>query len=197
MRYPPAPWELYGQAHGHLFVVRAAALPPVPPGFKPLVVAGRALVIAGWVDYQPPSALTYGELFACVVGFAGRRPTGTVTHMWVDSEASMLGGRELWGYPKELAEFDVRIVPAGSARASAGGAQLARGVFRSVVRSPLRIKLKSGTFQPGHGFVRAVIRGRPELGGGSFDPGERLGFLRGATRLGSFALGDFHCTFGV
>jgi hypothetical protein len=50
-------------------------LPVVPQGSTKLVLGGRGLAIAGWVHYQEGSVLSYGELFAAVVGrFVGAPP---------------------------------------------------------------------------------------------------------------------------
>jgi hypothetical protein len=200
--YPPAPWQLHGQAHGHLLLVPRDALPATPEGFRPLVVAGHGLVVAGWVDYQGGSILRYRELFAAVAGFAGRRLTGTVTHMWVDSDASRRGGRELWGYPKELAEFELDISPAGSATARAGDQELARGTYRARVTLPTALGARTGTVQPLGGRlvgVRMRVSGRPSLGDGGFTAGagSPLEFLSGARRVASFGVADFEARFGI
>jgi Acetoacetate decarboxylase (ADC) len=199
--YPPEPWELAGDAVVSLFAVGAGRLPPVPAGFTPLTAAGRGLVAVGWVRYGPGSVLEYSELFAAVAGTFRRRPTATVTHMWVDSGASRDGGRELWGYPKELATFDLRLDPGGTAVAWAGGAEIARGGFRPARRLPRLPPSPGGTVQVVDGrpaLVRAVSGGRPVLGRASFvpAPGGPLGFLAGARRLGSIGLEDFRTTFG-
>ena len=201
--YPPAPWELYGQAQMHLLSVPAKRLGALPAGFRPLSIGRQGLVVAGWVSYERGSVLSYGELFAAPVGFVGGRPGATVTHMWVDSEASMRGGRELWGYPKELARFDLRIGPGGSAAAADGRGEIARGDFRpSGRRLALPLNTRAGTFQPLGGHlqpIRAIFRGTLLLGSGTFEPAEDgpLGHLHGARRLLSFGLRDFHFTFGI
>lgn len=96
----------------------------------------------------------------------------TSTHMWVDSPESRAGGRELWGYPKERAEFELAIGSAG------------------------------GTVQPLRGglvAVRALFRSRPSVGRGSFTlpPGSPLAFVDGARKLISIGMRDFDFTFGV
>jgi hypothetical protein len=124
--------------------------------------------------------------------------------MWVDSPASRAGGRELWGYPKELAEFELAIDPSGTARAteSESGAELAHGSFRALVTSPRAIGSAGGTVQPMPGrliAVRALFRSRPSVGRGSFTapPGSPLAFVTGARKLVSVGMRDFHFTFGV
>jgi hypothetical protein len=201
--YPPAPWRLRGQAHFHVLAVRATDLPRTPDGFRPLVVAGWGLAIAGWVDYQGGSILRYGELLAAVVGRWPGGLSATVTHMWVDSPASRAGGRELWGYPKELAEFELAIDPSGTAWASQpGGDELARGSFQALLTSPWRLKTKGGTVQPLDGrlvAVRSIFRSRPAIGRGliSAPDDSPLAFANRARRLISLGLRDFDFTFGV
>jgi Acetoacetate decarboxylase (ADC) len=202
-KYPPAPWVLRGQAHFHVLAVRSHALPPVPAGFIPLRVGGFGLVVAGWLDYQGGSILRYGELLAAVAGRWAGGISATVTHMWVDSPASRAGGRELWGYPKELARFELAIDPSGTARArDPDGAELAHRTFAALVTSPWRLSLRGGTVQPLDGrlaAVRALMRMRPSLGRGSISAplDSPLAFLNGAHTLLSLGMRDFEFTFGV
>jgi hypothetical protein len=202
--YPPAPWQLQGQAHFHVLAVRADRLPTTPDGFSPLVLAGHGLVVVGWVDYRGGSILRYGELLAAVVGRWSGGLTATVTHMWVDSAESLAGGRALWGYPKELGDFEMAIDPSGTARAhdARSGAELARGTYRALVTSPRPVGTTGGTVQPLRGrlvAVRARFRSRPSLGRGSFvaPAGSPLAFVDGARKLISVGMHDFDFTFGV
>ena len=199
--YPPAPWELRGNAHIHLLVVRASRLPAVPEGFKPFVFGGYGLVAAGWVDYAGGSVEGYHELLAAIVGSWRGRPTATVTHMWVDSDVSRRAGRELWGYPKEMAEFDLAIDPDGTASARDEHGEIASGSFRSRFRLPWRVPSRGGTVQPLGGetvAIKALTTGRPSIGAGEFRaaPGGPLSFLVGARRVAGFGIGDFHTRFG-
>jgi hypothetical protein len=200
--YPPAPWHLTGQAHFHVLAVRAAELPETPPGFRPLTLGGWGLAIAGWVDYQGGSILRYGELLAAVVGRWRGGTSATVTLMWVDSAESRAGGRELWGYPKEMADFELSIDPSGTARASRDGRELAHGGFTSWLTSPWRVRAKGGTVQPLNGGlvpIRAIFAGRPALGKGWIDApaASPMAFAGRARRLLSLGLRDFEFTFGV
>jgi hypothetical protein len=202
--YPPPPWELYGDAQVYLLLCRQDRLERVPAGFDPLNIAGFTPVLAGFINYTNGSVLRYAELYVAVVGrVAGRRrPTATVTHMWVDSEASRRGGRELWGYPKELARFELAISPNGTARAYDGRGELATAKLGPTVPLPVRITTLGGTVQPLGGKlqpVRAQMSGRPVFGLGRFQPGEGgpLGFLAGARLLLCAGLKDFHFRFGI
>jgi acetoacetate decarboxylase len=202
--YPPPPWQLQGQAHFHVLLVRAGHLPATPDGFAPLVLGGRGLVVVGWVDYRGGSILRYRELLAAVAGRWSGGLTATVTHMWVDSPASRAGGRELWGYPKELAEFALAIDPSGraSARLPDGGGELAQGSFDALLTLPRAISVRGGTVQSRAGGlveVKARFRFRPSLGRGSLGaaPDGPLAFVNGARRLMSIGMRDFHFTFGI
>jgi hypothetical protein len=53
--YPPAPWELFGQAQAHLLMLPAARVERVPDGFSPRLLGGHALVLAGFIDPQSPN----------------------------------------------------------------------------------------------------------------------------------------------
>ncbi|MEM5838755.1 acetoacetate decarboxylase family protein, partial [Pediococcus acidilactici] len=56
--------------------------------------------------YGSGSVLEYSELIviAAFVGYKGKFG-GWVSHIYVDNPDSVAGGREVWGLPKELAEF--------------------------------------------------------------------------------------------
>jgi hypothetical protein len=105
--YPEEPWHLAGQMYLSLWLVPERELPPVADGTRPVTVAGRGAVGAAWVVYENDSVLRYNELLRAVLVRDGRRPRVCITDIWVDSAASMAGGRELWGIPKEMADFDI------------------------------------------------------------------------------------------
>lgn len=146
--YPPPPWNLQGQLYGSIWAVPQKALKlELDPAFKAVVNFGRVGVFAGFVDYQPGSTLTYHELLAgLVVRQSGKmRYWFTVTHMWVDNEASLQGGREKWGVPKELARFEYESARnerdfKGVAH-SADGKTLAQGDFRAFLNLPRKLHL--------------------------------------------------------
>jgi hypothetical protein len=107
--YPPEPWYLGGALNVSLFLVPRGALPAgfeLPNGRRPLRLGSRVLVGLAAVRYLPGGALDYDELLVSVpsLGRGGLRVT--IPQIWVDSPASVRGGRELWGIPKQLAEFE-------------------------------------------------------------------------------------------
>lgn len=106
--YPPEPWYLGGDLHVSVFLVPVSALPAafaLPRGRRLLRLGRHAIVGVAAVRYVPGGALEYDELLVSVptMGRGGLRVT--IPQIWVDSPASKRGGRELWGIPKELAEF--------------------------------------------------------------------------------------------
>lgn len=106
--YPPEPWYLGGALHVSVFLVPVSDLPASfarPRGRRLLRIGRRAIVGVAAVRYVPGGALEYDELLVSVptVGRGGARIT--IPQIWVDSPASRQGGREMWGIPKELADF--------------------------------------------------------------------------------------------
>jgi hypothetical protein len=83
--YPEPPWHLQGE-----MIV-------VPARVHPRRLGGVLLA-----DYRS-GILSYRELIV----FSRATTRGmVVSHIYVDSPESMRGGIEIWGLPKELAEFD-------------------------------------------------------------------------------------------
>ncbi len=105
--YPPEPWELQGQLHLTVWRVPLVHLPQLSTGLRPVRAGGTALVATSWVIYEPGGVLSYRELLVAVLAHRGGRPLVTITDIWVDSAASLHGGRELWGIPKQRASFQV------------------------------------------------------------------------------------------
>ena len=189
--HPPSPWNLRGRLHLSVFVLPARRLPALPGGLRPLTVAGRALVGAAWVRYEPGGTLHYQELLTAVL-LRGLRVS--VMDIWVDSEPSRDGGRALWAIPKDLATLAVDP-PA----ATAGG--IATAVIRLGRRLPGRWPIAMGLRQArGQTVVATPVRGRTALRRAriSWTPsaGGRLGYLAGRRPLLSLTLDDFRLRFG-
>ncbi len=113
--YPPAPWQLAGELTLIPIGVRADATRRFRTPGRLRVVAGRTLGGVMLVNYRA-GTLTYNELIV-FSGLAtdGSRPGFVVSHIYVDSEPSLRGGREIWGLPKELAQFRPGEVRQGDA----------------------------------------------------------------------------------
>ncbi len=100
--HPPAPWALRGACAVVLVPLRAERVRPFVPGGVGLVAA-RGWTLGGLLlaAYEDGATLTYDELIVfCGVGRAGGgRPGAIVSHLWVDSPASVAGGRRSWNLP--------------------------------------------------------------------------------------------------
>jgi hypothetical protein len=70
------------------------------------IAAGRTLSVVALIRYKPQSTLEYNELIiAPAIVRAGGRIGALISHIYVDSEASLAAGRDIWGLPKQLAAF--------------------------------------------------------------------------------------------
>lgn len=199
--YPPAPWRMVGQLWLSLFRVGA----PVDE-LRPAGVYGVA-----FVSYEPGSPLTYSELLVArpvSTGAHGRRVS--ITDIWVDSPASVAGGRELWAIPKDLCDFELDSVRRGPLTttdwsATLGRHPIASASFTDVSKAMARLPFKGGTWQPGiedtGGQERtATLQGSskalPCRGRWDFASDGPLGWLREARQLASFRQADFRMSFG-
>jgi hypothetical protein len=109
--YPPEPWHLGGQLLISAFRVPVADLPAgfldaVPAAHRPVIIGGRLPVLAAFAHYRPGGVLVYEELLVDFPVSARGAPRFTIPRIWVTSEASLHGGRELWGIPKEPADIE-------------------------------------------------------------------------------------------
>lgn len=106
--YPSAPWTLYGHALLTANLVDSQqARSQVPAEFELVsVLPGKTIGGVYVAQYLEGSVLTYSELIV-VAGLVrhGSRIGPWVSHIYVDNPDSVAGGREIWGLPKELAEF--------------------------------------------------------------------------------------------
>jgi acetoacetate decarboxylase len=107
--YPPAPWHLYGTAFQTFQLIdleRSRAL--VPAEFEIVsVLPGKTLGGLYLSVYEGNSTLIYHELIVVAGLVRYRNQIGSwISHIYVDHPASVAGGRNIWGLPKELAEFE-------------------------------------------------------------------------------------------
>lgn len=108
MAYPQAPWTLRGYALQTLQLIDIErSRPCIPPEFDIISILPEKTLSGVYLSYYGSgSVLEYSELI--VVGGLVRYPGkigGWVSHIYVDNPDSVAGGREIWGLPKELAEF--------------------------------------------------------------------------------------------
>ncbi|WP_199296118.1 acetoacetate decarboxylase family protein [Trichocoleus sp. FACHB-591] len=105
--YPSAPWTLRGHALQTLHLVDSASVRSLlPSGLEVLEPwPGKAVASVYLSAYQAGSVLEYNELIVATLIRQAGNIGGWVTHIYVDHPDSVAGGREIWGLPKELAEF--------------------------------------------------------------------------------------------
>ncbi|MFC4002244.1 acetoacetate decarboxylase family protein [Prauserella oleivorans] len=200
--YPPEPWHLAASAYLSMWTVPRAELPRVPGIVDPLTLGGRAVVVTAWFDYLPAGQMSYHELLSTVAIHNGLRPTGTITEIWVDSAASMVGGRELWGIPKDLADFEFTYGRGFTATAATGDDWIATAAFSPRPGLPVRLPANFAICQDvgGRRKVSAVeSAGKPCLAAASWNinPAGPLGYLAGRRPILSAHLSDVRIRFGA
>lgn len=108
MAYPRTPWTLQGYALGTLQLVDVERIRLfIPPEFEIVsVLPGKTVGGLYFANYGSGSVLEYSELIVVpgAVSYSGKIG-GWVSHIYVNNTDSVAGGREIWGLPKELAEF--------------------------------------------------------------------------------------------
>lgn len=108
MTYPPAPWHLKGYAVQTLNLLdMKTSRPFIPPELEIVsILPGKTLGGVYLSVYESGSLLQYNELIvvAGLVRYQDRIGSW-ISHIYVDSEESVAGGRNIWGLPKEMAEF--------------------------------------------------------------------------------------------
>ncbi|NYD59669.1 acetoacetate decarboxylase [Nocardioides marinisabuli] len=198
--YPPAPWRMVGQMWVSVFRV-ADDVDAAHP---------RGIYGAAFVSYEEGSPLTYSEL---LVARVLRTPAGdrrvSITDIWVDSPASVAGGRGLWAIPKGLGDFESstsRRGPLERARwsMSTDGAPVASARFSDLSAIAPRLPARGGVWQApidAHTVpVETDMVGRSRLAPGTsswtFDTAGPLGWLAGRRSLASFRQRDFTLSFG-
>lgn len=108
MNYPSPPWNLQGYAIQSLNLVDLEQARAVIPSELTVVSVFPGKTLGGIYlsTYQFGSPLQYSELII-VPGLTryGDRLGAWISHIYVGDRASVAGGREVWGLPKEMAEF--------------------------------------------------------------------------------------------
>lgn len=108
MSYPQAPWTLKGYAVQTLQLVDIDRVRPLIPSELEIVSVWPGKTLGGVYisSYQVGSVMEYNELI--IVGGLVRYKDkfgSWISHIYVDNSDSVAGGREIWGLPKEMAEF--------------------------------------------------------------------------------------------
>jgi hypothetical protein len=129
--------------------------------------------------------------------------------IWVDSPASVAGGRQLWAIPKGPCDFTLDSAYRGPLSRTAWSASqervpIASASFSDVSKVAPRLPFKGGTWQPGiedtGGEDRtATLRGSsktlPCRGRWEFNEAGPLAWLAGARQLASFRMSGFRMDF--
>ncbi|PSB55804.1 acetoacetate decarboxylase family protein [Chamaesiphon polymorphus] len=108
MSYPPAPWHLYGTALQSFHAIDVeTAKQLVPLDFDIVsVLPGKTVGSVYLSVYEPNSTLQYHELIMVPALVRYRGKIGAwISHIYVDNPQSVEGGRNIWGLPKQLADF--------------------------------------------------------------------------------------------
>jgi acetoacetate decarboxylase len=198
--YPAAPWQMVGSLWLSLFRLKQDV-----DELRPAGVYGAA-----FVSYEEGSPLTYSELLvARSIRSGEHKRRVTITDIWVDSPASVAGGRELWAIPKGLCDFTLESTYRGPITTTEWSASIDRrpvasATFTDVSRLAPRLPFKGGTWQPelpeGGGEKKATLQGSskaaPCRGKWDFNPDGPLGWLRDARQVASFRQAAFRMSFG-
>ncbi len=108
MTYPKAPWKLQGYGfqtlHG-LDIDRVCSLIPSSLELVP-VLPQKTLGGVYVASYKAGSTIIYNELIVVsAIVYCKGKVGAWISHIYVDHPASIEGGREIWGLPKEFAHF--------------------------------------------------------------------------------------------
>jgi acetoacetate decarboxylase len=108
MSYPPAPWHLDGNALLSVHAIDLARAKEFVPVDLEIVSVLPGKTVGGFYlsVYEANSTLQYHELIVvpALVRYQGKIGAW-ISHIYVDNPESVVGGRNIWGLPKELAEF--------------------------------------------------------------------------------------------
>ncbi len=108
MSYPSAPWHLDGTALASFQPIDlATAKQFIPINFDIVsVLPGKTLGCLYLSAYEPSSTLQYHELIVAPALVSYRGKIGAwISHIYVDNPQSVEGGRNIWGLPKQMADF--------------------------------------------------------------------------------------------
>jgi acetoacetate decarboxylase len=108
MIYPAAPWNLKGYAIQTLNLIDITrSRQVIPPELEIVsVLPGKTLGGIYLSVYESGSQLQYNELIVAAGLTRYQNQFGSwISHIYVDNEVSVAGGREIWQLPKEMADF--------------------------------------------------------------------------------------------
>lgn len=108
MSYPSAPWQLFGTAVQATYLIDTAIAKRYLPSDLELVSVfpGKTLASVYLSKYDERSTLQYHELIVAPGLVKYRDKIGAwISHIYVDNLDSVAGGRNIWGLPKQMADF--------------------------------------------------------------------------------------------
>lgn len=108
MNYPQAPWNLKGSAVLTINLLDVERSRPfIPPELEIIsVLPGKTVGGIYLSAYESGSLLQYNELIVVAGLTRYQNQIGSwISHIYVDNETSVAGGREIWQLPKEMAQF--------------------------------------------------------------------------------------------
>jgi acetoacetate decarboxylase len=108
MIYPAAPWNLKGHAIQTINLIDIERSRQVIPSELEIVsiLPGKTLGGVYLSVYESGSLLQYNELIVVAGLTRYQNQLGAwISHIYVDNEVSVAGGREIWQLPKEMADF--------------------------------------------------------------------------------------------
>lgn len=114
MPYPPAPWQLQGFSLQAIHLLDLERVRPQIPAELSIISVWPGKTLGGIYAacYQSGSTLTYSELIVVSALVYGAGQVGSwISHIYVDHPDSVAGGREIWGLPKQEAQFVWELGP--------------------------------------------------------------------------------------
>jgi hypothetical protein len=108
MSYPAPPWTIQGYGFFNLHLLDVERVRSfIPSQFQIIsTIPGKTIGGVYIASYQAGSSLLYNELIVVSGLVAYTNHIGAwISHIYVDNPDSVAGGREIWGLPKELAQF--------------------------------------------------------------------------------------------
>ena len=161
---PAAPWRSLVDA-----LLWAHPATPAARAALPRQLANRGgagITIGGLIRYRDGPVGPYDEVFGAPLVLRTVPPLSHVAFMAVDSQRSVIGGRQNWALPKELATFDGRPGQPGAVVAAGGGWQVRATATARGRRLPFFAGFRCEQVWP-DGATRAFavwMRGRARLG---------------------------------
>lgn len=76
---------------------------------EPLTLPEPAIAALSFYEYRWSTFGPYNETILSLAVEHKGRPLTYIAHIAVTTEPPMLGGREIWGYPKKLAAIDIKL----------------------------------------------------------------------------------------